>query len=106
MTNKYVQLCIALVLAFHAVLSSAAPAAEPGLVGHWKLEGDCRDYSGQGNHGVNHGVELETGEFDGAGAYLEVPSSESLILGTSDFTFCARIFTDEQLDDIVGDVPD
>ncbi|MEA1952690.1 MAG: hypothetical protein U9N87_15015, partial [Planctomycetota bacterium] len=34
-----------------------APAAE--LVGHWRLVGgDCSDASGNGNHGVNHGVDL------------------------------------------------
>jgi hypothetical protein len=46
-----------------------APAVEDtveqGLVGHWKLQGDCRDYSGLGNHGVNHGVDLDGAVFDG-----------------------------------------
>ena len=27
-----------------------------GLVGDWKLAGDCRDHSGKGNHGIIHGV--------------------------------------------------
>src|SRR5579859_4231113 len=59
----------------------AAPVAasnerelQAGLVAHWKLQGDCRDYSGHGNHGVNHGVGLENGTFDGVGAYIEVPA--------------------------------
>jgi hypothetical protein len=81
-------------------------AEEPGLIGHWQLQGDCRDSSGQENHAVNHGAALGTGEFDGRGAYLEVPSSESLKLGDGDFSFAAWICTDEQLDDIVGDVFD
>src|SRR5678816_1421535 len=25
---------------------------EKGLIGYWKLKGDCRDYSGHGNHGA------------------------------------------------------
>ena len=29
---------------------------ESGLVGYWKLQGDCRDYSEQDNHGVNHEI--------------------------------------------------
>ena len=85
---------------------SNSGAAEPGLVGHWKLQGDCLDHSGNGNDGVNHGVALEEGAFDGEQAYIEVPASESLKLGTGDFTFCARIYTEEQLGDIVGDVLD
>jgi len=79
---------------------------EPGLVGYWKLQGDCRDYSGHGNHGVNHGVNLDTGTFDGVGAYVEVPNSPSLNLGTGDFAWCAWIYTAKDLDDVVGDVLD
>jgi hypothetical protein len=81
-----------------------AHSAEPGLVGHWKLQGDCRDYSGNGNDGVNHGVKLSSGTFDGQGAYIEVPASKTLKLGTGDFTICAQVFTEKQLNDIVGDV--
>src|SRR4051794_24545303 len=62
-----------------------AYAAESGLVGHWKLQGDCRDYSGRGNDGVNHGVDLNTGRFDGQHAYVEIPQSKSLKFGTGDF---------------------
>jgi Concanavalin A-like lectin/glucanases superfamily len=86
---------------------AAAPTAggaEPSLVGHWKLLGDCRDSSGNGNHGVNHGVDLEHGAFDGEHAYIEVPTNDSLKLGIADFAICAWINTPEHLDDIVGDV--
>jgi hypothetical protein len=86
--------------------SSPTYGADPGLVGHWKLQGDCRDYSGQGNHGVNHGVDLESGAFDGKSAYVEIPNSKSLQLGTGDFAICGWFYTDERLDDIVGDVID
>ncbi|MBA3482103.1 MAG: LamG domain-containing protein [Pirellulales bacterium] len=85
---------------------AAAWGAAPELVGHWKLQGDCRDYSGQGNHGVNHGVDLANGEFNGASAYIEVPASKSLKLGASDFAFSAWINTPAELDDVVGDVFD
>lgn len=93
-----------------ATARAAAPAAadgrEPGLIGHWKLRGDCRDWSGNGNHGVNHGVSLDEGTFDGIGAYIEVPSHPSLKLGTRDFTICARVHTAEEVNDILGDVLD
>lgn len=62
------------------------------------------DHSGHENHGVNHGVDLETGAFNGRSAYIGVPVSDSLKLGTRDFTFCARVYTAAELDDIAGDV--
>lgn len=96
------KLCVA--TAIIGIVALTATANEPGLVGHWPLRGDCRDYSGQGNHGVNHGVKLETGQFDGRGAYIEVPASKSLVLGAGDFTVCARVHTEEQVDDVIGDV--
>ena len=79
---------------------------EQGLVGYWKLRGDCRDYSGHANHGVNHGVNLASGTFDGIGAYVEVPSSAALKLGAGDFSLCAWIYTEKELDDVVGDILD
>ena len=84
--------------------TAADASQDPGLVGYWKLKGDCRDYSGRGNHGVNHGVQLDGGEFDGVSAYVEVPTNESLQLGTGDFSLSAWVHTAKQLDDIVGDV--
>ncbi len=98
--------CATIAVALFTISPADASAAEPGLLGHWKLQGDCRDHSGHGNHAVNHGVNLERGEFDGTGAYLEVPHSESLELGTGDFAVSAWVYTKEQLDDVVGDVLD
>ena len=77
-----------------------------GLVGYWKLRGDCRDYSGQNNHGTNHGVDLVSGTFDGIGAYIEVPHSKSLNLGTNDFSVVTWVYTENDLDDVIGDVID
>ena len=31
---------------------------DSGLVGLWKFNGDCKDYSGKGNHGSPFGVDL------------------------------------------------
>lgn len=102
---------ISLAALFAAQASQAAErqpglSEEPGLVGYWKLDGDCRDYSGHGNHGVNHGVDLDRGVFNGISAFVEVPSHSSLRFGTGDFSLCARIYTEESLDDVVGDVLD
>jgi len=84
----------------------ATTSAEQGLVGHWKLPGDSLDYSGQRNNAVNHGVNLDSAEFNGNSAYLEVPNSSSLRLGLSDFALCAWIWTAQDFDDVVGDVID
>lgn len=59
------------------------------LVGHGKLDGDCRDDSGRGNHGTNHGVDLRTGTFAGRVAFIEVPNSYALLLGRGDFSIAA-----------------
>src|SRR5436190_975879 len=97
---------VAILLALGWLCQGVAICAEPGLVGLWKLKGDCRDYSGQGNHGVNHSVDLEHGAFDGAKSFIEVPASDSLKLGKGDFAICAWVNAEKELDDIVGDVVD
>jgi hypothetical protein len=74
------------------------------LAGHWRLKGDCRDHSGHGNHGKNHGVDLQSGTFDGRAAYIEVPPDDSLQLGRGDFTISAWVHTEPIVDDTLGDV--
>jgi len=73
-----------------------------GLVGYWKLEKDCRDYSGKDNHGVNHGVNFKTGEWKKS--YVEVPANDSLNFGTGDFSISALISTKKDMTDVVGDI--
>lgn len=77
---------------------------QKGLVGYWKLKGDCRDYSGKGNHGTNHGVNLGTGEFNGRNSYIEVANSESLSFGSGDFSICAVVCIEKDMDDVIGDI--
>jgi hypothetical protein len=81
---------------------------QAGLVGHWKLAGDCRDSSGLGNHGVNHGAELATdgARLDGIDDFIEIPAAESLKLGKQDFSITVRIHTDAKLNDVLGDILD
>ncbi len=100
-------LCVLLLVA--ACPQAVNAALSEGLVGHWKLQGDCRDHSGNGNHGVNHGVGLGNGQhgvFDGQRAFIEVPASNSLQLGTGNFSFSVWIHTEAQVDDAIGDVLD
>ena len=52
---------------------------DEGLIGYYAFEGDTRDSSGNGNHGVNYGAIPAKGmigaayEFDGAGSYIDTP---------------------------------
>ncbi|MFP6618002.1 MAG: LamG domain-containing protein [Pirellulaceae bacterium] len=90
------------------LLFTALPAAgQEHLVGHWKLAGDTRDASGHDRHAVNHGVKWDAAGnavFDGRDAWLEVPARQLPALGTGSFSVAAWIHTDQQLDDVLGDV--
>ncbi|MBM4093247.1 MAG: penicillin acylase family protein, partial [Planctomycetes bacterium] len=83
---------------------SPKTAGEAGLIGHWPLRGDGQDHSGNELHGVNHGVRLEDGTFNGRNAYIEIPAHRRLQLGTRDFSFAAWIHTEKEIDDVIGDV--
>lgn len=87
-----------------AVAATTNIDLQQGLVGYWKLRGDCQDHSGHQQHAVNHGVDLEASAFDGRSAYLSVPASESLQLGRGDFSISAWVHTDTIVDDTLGDV--
>lgn len=89
-------------------------AQEGDLIGHWKLQGDLLDSSGNKNKTSNHGVELgATGskgqkngaaQFDGVKNYIEVAHSQSLALGISDFTISLWVHLAETMDDNLGDL--
>src|SRR5262245_2794312 len=74
--------------------TSAIQAADDGLVGYWKLQGDCRDHSGKQNHGQNHGVGLSDGRFNGQDAYIEVAPTESLRITDKDFSIILEVNTE------------
>lgn len=81
--------------------------ADDGLIAHWKLEKDARDSSGQNHHAVNHGVQFDlegSAVFNGRDAWLEVPVSDSLKPGRKSFSVAAWIHTEQNLDDVLGDV--
>jgi hypothetical protein len=95
-----------------AAVSAGEGAADldTGLVGYWKLAGDCRDYSGRGNHGAAHGVDLSAAgpdgaaSFDGLDDWIEVPHAESLAFRTDDLSVSVWVETEDKLDDVIGDL--
>jgi hypothetical protein len=105
-TTGTVAAIAATVLAINAYGPAAKDSRQSngGLVGYWKLNGDANDHSGRGNHGRNHGVDLATGSFDGRGSYIEVPDSPSLRFGAGDFSIAAWVHTEQDLEDVIGDV--
>lgn len=86
-----------IVLMFGLMPLGVIRAAEDGLIGYWKLEGDCQDYSGRQNHGSNHRVDLSASSFNGRDAYVEVASAKSLQLGDEDFSITAELYTEKDL---------
>ncbi|MBS3056528.1 MAG: LamG domain-containing protein [Candidatus Aenigmarchaeota archaeon] len=63
------------------------------LVGYWKFDGNVNDSGGNWNHGTIHGnISFEMGKFDqalnfnGYDNYVEIPDSDVLDFGVSDFT--------------------
>ena len=83
---------------------------DDSLIGHWKLAGDATDSSGNGNHGADLSASGFDGRpntaagFDGRSSLILVPHTRSLDLGADDFSITARIHTDPDVDDAIGDV--
>ena len=85
-----------------------------GLVAHWRLDTDSQDSSGHAHHGVNHGVDFITdgpkrkstgaARFAGDTQFIEIPASDSLDLGRSDFTISVWLHTERSVDDVFGDL--
>jgi hypothetical protein len=89
------------------------PTEPEGLVGHWKLQGDCKDYSGKGNHGTGRNVTFGEGAdgsargaavLNGRDSSIEVPDAESLHLGTGDFSLSAWVKPEVPMRGILGDI--
>src|SRR5688572_3608660 len=92
------------IVVFASLVAAGAVAAERGLIGHWKLNGDAKDSSGSGLHATNHNVDLKTGAFNGRDAYLEVPDSSALNFGKGNFSIALQVSTEENLTDVIGDL--
>ncbi|MEX0726269.1 MAG: LamG-like jellyroll fold domain-containing protein [Planctomycetaceae bacterium] len=98
---------------------SAAPASpvsadEPKLIGHWKLQESAADGSGNGLTGKAAGVKFvadgptvklsKSAEFNGRDGVIEIKSSDKLDLGRDPFSVSMWVHTDEELDDVLGDL--
>ena len=77
------------------------------LAAYWKLATDCADSSGNNCHGENHGVVFSPdygARFDGRGAFITVRDHPALNFGRGDFTLSAWVYTENKLDDVLGDI--
>ena len=99
-------------LAATLLVAQNQPQENRTLLAHWKLTGDCRDASGNANHGRNHDASFTTAQhkksaqFDGRKSWIEVLPSPSLRLSAGDFTIAAwvRIPDEAEHDDVFGDI--
>ncbi|MCC6127372.1 MAG: LamG domain-containing protein [Pirellulales bacterium] len=89
------------------------PKLSDGLIGHWKLQGDCQDYSGKGNHGAGRNVSFADGpdgsargaaSFNGRDGWIEVPDNASLHLGTKDFSIGVWVKPEATMTNVFGDI--
>lgn len=86
--------------------------AETTPIAVWPLSENANDASGNNRHAVNHNVSFEhpapngvkAAYFNGKNAFLEVPSEQAPALGNHPFTLSTQVYTDEILDDALGDV--
>ena len=112
MKNRFLQTLPACLLL--ASWSTVLNAQEKDPEGHWKLQGDLLDSSGNNNTASNHGADLRAvaikgekggaAQFDGRGSYIEIPHSQSLALGSGDFSVSLWVHTTEKMDDNAGDL--
>src|SRR5262245_25795786 len=79
------------------VTTSVSHAADDGLIGYWKLQGDCQDYSGAKNDGHSRNVDLSTSGFNGRDSYIEIDGTKSSPIGDGDFSITANVYTDKDL---------
>jgi hypothetical protein len=80
---------VAALLVACGVFPAGQGRGEVPLLGHWPLRVDGRDAAAGGLHAQVRGVRWApegAAEFDGQSAWLEVPPTDALQLGTNDFT--------------------
>ena len=110
-------LCIGLVCCGSGSVAMAqnTKSLADGLIGHWPLEKDAKDVSGNGRDAMGNGVVWRDGSeqegdraatavFDGRGAALEVAVSPEMKLGRGDFSVTAWVWADSSTDDVQGDI--
>src|SRR5262245_13263091 len=95
-----IQIAFALVVAC-AIAYVAAAQAGSGPVGYWKLNGDLRDYSGNGNHAD---LPHDLASAKQSSTHVEIRNSRTLQFGSGDFTVSAWIRTSADPCDGMGDL--
>ena len=106
--TKLQPLCILITTALCLSLFTNVQADEKRLIGRWKMDGDTKDASGNGNHGSNHGADLTTSgqaaRFDGRDDFITVNSAKLLNVGKGDFSISVRVNKAAKLDDVLGTI--
>ncbi|MBT4694707.1 MAG: LamG domain-containing protein [Planctomycetaceae bacterium] len=80
---------------------------QSGLIAHWELSQNGNDNSGNGHHLVNHNVKFSqenSAQFNGVDSWLELPIDSVPDLWKNGITISAWINTQQQLQDVIGDV--
>ncbi|MCA9006767.1 MAG: LamG domain-containing protein [Planctomycetaceae bacterium] len=80
-------------------------AEDSALLGDWRLQGDSQDRSALQLKTINQGVVLKADQpavFDGRKAFLEVPHTDAIKLGTNEFSISLTVHTSAELDDVLG----
>ncbi len=105
---------LTLLFCLSVACENAKGIADETLIGYWPLTSNSEDYSGNKNHGQNYGVTFgdpgsqstagTVAQFDGLKSYIEVENNSSLNLDKTDFTISVWVYTQQQLDDVIGDI--
>jgi len=94
--------CFAFVAAVTAQLQ-----AQPAPVAHWLLAGNARDATGRGQDGIVQNIAWRpdgSAEFNGRDGFIEIPDHPDLAPGKGPFTLTAWVYTEKDLDDVLGDI--
>jgi len=104
---------LSIVLGSSPAFAANRTKATEALVGHWRLHGDFKDCSIHGNHGVGRSVAFAEGPggfsqgaavFNGHDSRIEIPDTESLHLGTKDFSLAVWVKPESPMGGVFGDI--
>jgi hypothetical protein len=106
---------IAIIFLFTACSRNYTADLQKGLAGHWQLQGNTDDISGNDRHAILHGdVDLRAAGpygyegtaagFNGLNTWLEIPADKSPRPGKEDFSITGWINIDDVLKDVPGDI--
>ncbi len=87
------------------VFTISPAGSSGGLIAYYPFNGSANDESGNGRHGVNHGVTLTTDrfgnpgkayQFNGTSSFIDIPGTNNLHLNSGGFTLAAWVNFTEQ----------